>query len=372
MMSISTAFSSRRASIRTSGRSVHWTKFLILLLLTGCVADPTMPDGGIWQSGTSGGVMVVNEGQWGQDNSSLTHFNPSSGEAVTDYFSISNPGLRLGDLANSITLFNGRAYIAVTTSRAIEVVDLATGRSLGRVRLDGALQPRQIAIADGTHGWATTLADSVIEFNPSTLNVTRSIAVGPAPDGIAVAGGRLFVANSGFGLLRQNEPEAGTISVIDVAGGDLVATIRDLPNVRRLHHDPDADRLYALYGLPESPGGLAEIDLSSLKELRRWSVNNTVDAVFDDASRLVYIAGGDGVVRIDLMASREPERFIDSSSWPGSIFYSLGVSPSTGNLYIGRMKGYSPLPAEVIIYDRRGSLKGRFPCGIYPGDFAFY
>ncbi len=345
---------------------------LCAITAAGCIADPTSPPPDLPPAGTSG-VLVVNEGLWRQDNSTLTYYDPASASAVQDYFTLKNPGLRLGDLGNSITVWNGRAYIAVTTSQTIEVVELASGSSLGRVRLGAGNEPRSVVIIDSATAYATTRLDSVVYFDPMSFRNGGGMAVGPAPEGIAYGAGMMFVANSGLGALRRYEPGAGTIAAIDPKSGEVNWTLDLAPNPRVLHFSESANRLYALYGIYDSTGGVAEIDPVEGKILRRWTMGDAWDLAVDDGAGIAYAIGGAGVLAIDLNAPSAPPRIlIDSSDWSGAIFYSIAVSPARGDIYIGMTRGFTPVPAEVIIVDRNGSLRGRFQAGIYPGDIAFY
>jgi DNA-binding beta-propeller fold protein YncE len=353
-------------------KMTRWACMLLALLVAGCIADPSQPPPVVPTAGTNG-VLVVNEGIWRQDNSTLTYYDPVDGRVVQDYFTAINPGLRLGDLGNSVVAWNGRAYIAVSTSRTIEVMELASGRSLGRVRLANGNEPRMIAIVDSARGYVTTRSDSVIPFNPMTFTTGPGIAVGPAPEGIAYGAGRLFVANSGLGGLRRGEPGAGTVSVIDPATGARTGSVAIAPNPRVLHVSSVTGRLYALYGLYDSTGGLVELDPATLVERRRWMMHNAWDAAFDDASGSAYVIGGAGVLVIDLNApAGEPRTLLDSNDWKGTLFYSIAVSPARGDIYLGITRGFTTEPGEAVIIGHDGALKGRFATGIYPGDFAFY
>ncbi|MDB5034315.1 MAG: beta-propeller repeat protein [Chlorobi bacterium] len=358
---------------RLCGAIVPSALLALVLLLAGCISDPTLTSPPVVSAGAHG-VLVVNEGVWKQDNSTLTFYNPDSGGPVQDYFAARNPGLRLGDLGNSIVTWKGRGYIAVSTSRAVEVIDLATGHSLGRVRLNAPNEPRMIAIIDSATAFVTTFADSVIRFNPMTLATTGSFAVGPAPEGIAYAAGHLFVANSGLGNLRRTEPGAGTISVLDPASGAELAMLPTGTNPLSVHYLPSRGRVYVLARpiLPDTLGAVVEYDPASLREVRRWPVAGGYDMAVDDGRGIIYVMHGEGVARIDPSVAGDNVRGLVQLGEAGAMFYSIGVEPVSGDIYLGTTNGYSSVPAAVMIYDRAGAFKSRFPCGIYPGDFAFY
>jgi len=344
---------------------------LFLLLLAGCIPDPVAPTTENPPVATTG-VIVVNEGAWRQDNATLTLYDPAKGSAVTDYFALRNPGLRLGDLANSMLTWKGRGYIAVSTSGTVEVIELASGASLGRVRMPAGNEPRQIEIVDSLTAFVTCLGDSVVRFNPTTMSVEDIFVVGPAPEGVIYIEGKLLVANSGYGIYRQNEPKAGTISVLDPMSGAERRLLSIGPNPRQIRYHDARRRLYVLYGLADSTGGVVELDPSTLSELRRWSVRGAIDLALDERHGRGYVIGSDGVMAIDFTSSdSEPSLFISASASPKSTFYSLGVTPDGESIYLGTYK-YFTLPGEVLIFNRAGALTGRFTAGLGPGEMGFY
>jgi streptogramin lyase len=313
----------------------------------------------------------VNEGVWRQDNATLTYYDPSDGTTILDYFTVCNPGLRLGDVANSVAVWNGRAYIAVSTSRTIEVIDPATGRSLGRVRTPEGNEPRAVAIVDSATAYAACFSDSVVRFNPMTMAVTGIVAVGPAPEAVVYAAGHVLVANSGYGYYRRFEPKAGTLSVLNPVTGADERQVPIGPNPRQIRYDSARGRLYVLYGLADSAGGVVELDAATLLELRRWRIDAAVDIVVGAREGVGYVIGKQGVMAIDFAsAGAEPRVFIPAEAWPRRTFYSLGLAPG-GALYLGTYT-YFTMPGEVLVFDGAGALASRFTAGLGPGDFALY
>jgi DNA-binding beta-propeller fold protein YncE len=351
---------------------------IILLMVTlsaaGCVQDPEVPTNSASTGKQARGVLIVNEGLWYQDNSTLSYHDPITGDVVQDYFRLNNPGLRLGDLGNDITISGNRAYIPVTTSQTVEAIELPSVRALGRLVLPPKSDPRHVEIVDDTTGFVSNVNDdAVVEFNPTSMEIRGRIPVGPAPEQLVYAGGRLFVTNSGYGDLRKDEPKAGTISVIDVLGGSESQTIDVGPNAREIVFSKSTGKLYVMYGLFDRPGGVVEIDLRTLRPQRHWEIQSTVAMAFDEVhGRLYVIASNDGVVQIDLNSSTtSPPLFVSSKEYGPLGFYSLGVSPDDGEVYIGFTRGYT-VPAEVLVYDTEGRLLRRFPVGLNPGAFGFF
>ena len=185
--------------------------FVLLVLLSSCKKDdPTVEDGNII---ISNGMMVLCEGLFQQNNSTLSWVNNSNGNVINDYY-LQTSGLQLGDTGNDMKIYGGKIYIAMNGSSTIEVLSALTGVSITQIPMfDGpiAKEPRSIAFYDGK-AYVTCYDGYVDVIDTSSLEIEQRIQVGTNPEGITVANGKLFVANSG-GLNFPNVDS--TVSVIN-------------------------------------------------------------------------------------------------------------------------------------------------------------
>ncbi|MBC8146297.1 MAG: hypothetical protein H7X80_11990 [bacterium] len=350
---------------------------IISTMASACVTDPVVTIDPPDSTHIAHGVLIVNEGLRFQDNATLTRYDPVSNDVVPDFFARQNPGERLGDTGNGIIVWNGVAYVVVSTSQNIEAIALPSGQSLGRVRI-GEGEPREIVIVNDSTGFVTLLqSDAVVRFDPRTLTVGSKTNVGPAPEGIAVAKGRLFVANSGYGFLRRNEPKAGTVSVIDVMSGTETGTLVAGPNPVAVLADTTRGVVYVQYGMPhaDSAGGVVAYDASSLLETARWSVRGAGVAgeiALDVARRTLYIIDGTGALaRFRVDENTIAEHF--TTEQPATVlgFYGIGVSQITGTVYASYVTDFSHA-GVVLLIAPTGETQRRFTAGLNPGSFGFY
>src|SRR5690606_16109293 len=89
------------------------------------------------------GVFVLNEGIFNASNASVS-FISSSGELQNHIFETVN-GRMLGDVAQSMVLENGYAYIVVNNSNTVEIVNQNTFESTATIS-EGLQNPRYIEI----------------------------------------------------------------------------------------------------------------------------------------------------------------------------------------------------------------------------------
>ncbi len=350
-------------------------RWLVCLLLvasvaSGCVRDPAGIEDDIPMAASSG-IYVLNEGLFGRDNSSLTFYDRASGKVVHHYFQQVNPGLRLGDTANSMAVFGDRAFIVMNGSNSIEIMELQTARSLGRIRLNGNPSPRQAVILDDTLGYVTALyTDEVIRFNPRRQTVTGRVKVGPAPEGMAVAHNYLFVANSGLGDIRAGEPGAGTVSVIDWQQGREVKRLPVLPNCTQVVRGPDGLIYVSGTGsyTARVPTGIAVIDPVQLAVIDTIQIDDHPAEFVLARHGPGYVLTDSAVVQFDWQTRRVvnarfiPKTRIDASGW----LYAIALDESRGELLVANARNFTT-NGEVVVYDFSGQEKFRFETRLNPG-----
>ncbi len=353
-----------------------WLVALGVMLLVGC-QNATKPID-TTPASTQAGAYILCEGLWRQDNSTLSRYDASTATVSNDFFSRVNTGLRIGDTANDMVLQGDTLFIAVSTSRSIEILRASTGVWLGRIRLAGMSQePRRITLADDSTGFVSNLNDdSITEFDTRTFTIrTPRIAVGPTPEGIASSGKYVFVANSGYGDFRAKEAKAGTISVLDIRSRQEIRTLEDLPNAGDLLMNSTKTRLYAAYkNLPsksDSLGGIVEYDVASLQELRRWRIKSPFALNFSATGDTLFYLGGSGVELLALrQADAKPISAIRKTE-TNALWYGLAVHPRSSELWICNARDYS-VNGEVVVMRLGGDIVRRFDVGINPNTIIFF
>ena len=73
-------------------------------------------------------LLVLNEGGWGANNAGISRVDVSNATAVANYFADNN-GRGLGDVAQDIITIGNKAYITVSFSNSLEIMDINTGKS---------------------------------------------------------------------------------------------------------------------------------------------------------------------------------------------------------------------------------------------------
>jgi len=190
----------------------------VVLCLAACEEKTSLSD-------ESGAVLpalaVLNEGNMGDNLSSVLIYDEEQGK-FADLFYASN-GKGLGDTGNDMIVVGDDIFIAVSGSRIIFVTDKNFRIKKEIVASSGGigLTPRHLA-TDGKRAYVTYYEGYLGEIDPSDGYKVRTTAVGPNPEGVAYAGGKLYVANSG----GYNYPDYNnTVSVVDAASFTEISTI---------------------------------------------------------------------------------------------------------------------------------------------------
>lgn len=311
---------------------IFWTALLTACLLVSCATeelapDPTQNSSHPFERGT----WVVHEGNFSGGNASVSFVPEDLGGVSNGIFREVN-GRALGDVAQSMAFYEGRAYIVVNNSQTIEVVDRYTFESVGTVDA-GLLNPRYLAFAGGK-GYVTNWGDGfdpeddfVAVLDLDSLKVQTSIPVPEGPEWILADGSTLYVAHQG-GFNQNN-----IVSVID-AGSDAIGstiTVADRPNSMQV---AGGDLWVLSGGNPawtgnETPGRLDRISTSTRRVEESFLFGPTEHPGFlsADGDRLYYALGGDVY-----------SMFIQDDALPGKAQIT-GVNFYDMNVYDGRLYG---------------------------------
>ncbi|MBL4675097.1 MAG: YncE family protein, partial [Mucilaginibacter sp.] len=180
----------------------------ITALLSACSKDrvAVTPD---TPTAERAGVYILNQGNFGSNNSTLTFYNYTTKQLTPDFYSVANPGKKIGDTGNDIGIYGSKMYIIVNNSSNIEIVNPKTGVLIKELSLN---QCRNVAFYKN-NAFVTSYDGNVAVIDTTSLTITKSIMVGRNPEQMVITNNKLYVANSG-GLSFGNPDK--TVSVIDL------------------------------------------------------------------------------------------------------------------------------------------------------------
>ena len=342
---------------------------LFIPLTTACSDD----DGPIDEEPEQGSeaLLILSEGTWNGNNSTLSLYDIETGEIIKDYFrDVNQRGL--GDTGNHMIRYGSKIYVAVNISSTIEVVDAMTGKSLRQIAMkqgDGtAKQPRQIASHDGKV-YVTSYDDTVTRIDTLSLQIDGTVEVGLDPEGIVIKNNKIWVANSG-GLNYENGYD-NTVSVIDAVTFTEEKKIEVGTNPANLRADSQGNIYVSIIGnrndiLPAfkriNPASGAVTTIEEVTSPDRF-------VIWDNKAYIISGSYGNPykvVVYDCLKEELLSDNFVTDGSELG-IIYNIAADEKTGDIFLMELDTDYTAPGSVHCFSNEGKLKYTVPLvGINP------
>lgn len=178
----------------------YWGWLCILLILSiwyGCVKKPIFPDENTSILPHYKGILIVNEGLWQQNNSTLTYYNPITQLVQRDVFYTVNNQI-LGDTANDLIKIGDTLFIVVSTSNTLYKLDAKTLKIIQTLVIPNGGDLRKIVYINPQKAYVSALTgQKVWIINPTTLEVLGSFYVS-FPEEMAVLNGKLYITQSNY------------------------------------------------------------------------------------------------------------------------------------------------------------------------------
>ena len=315
------------------------------------------------------GVYILNQGNFGQANSSLTYYDYTTKALTADIFSSVN-GRALGNTANDAKIYGSKMYITVDESGTVEVVNAKTAKSIKQIQFlnsdNTSKEPRSLAFYNG-NVYISLYNGTVAVMDTITYTVSKYITVGNDPEQLAVANGKLYVANGG-GL---NYPAVdSTLSVINLSTSAVIKTIPVGPDPYAVSVDSNGDVFVAAYGVFGTSNASLTIINSTTDAVTSKNTNYTGGAFSINGDNAFYI-DGDGTIKIFNVKTFTPgtTNFISD----GTTFtapYAIAADTLTGEVFVTDAKDYAS-NGLIYAFDKTGKKEYSLTTGINPGTIVF-
>lgn len=339
------------------------------LLLAGCME---------WDYGSTeeftasgAGLFITNEGNFQYGNASLSYYDPEAKTVENEVFYRAN-GMKLGDVAQSMTIRNGVGWIVVNNSHVIFAIDIDTFKEIGRIT--DLTSPRYIHFLSDQKAYVTQIWDNrIFIVDPSRFEITGYIE---CPNMTMESGsteqmvqyGKYVYVNCWSYQNRILKIDTETDTVVDelTVGIQPTSLVMDCNN--KLWTITDGGYEGSPYGY-EAPS-LYRIDAETFTiekqfkfKLGDWPSEVQLNGSGD---RLYWI--NNDIWTMDVEAERVPVRpFL---AYSGTIYYGLTVDPVRGDVYVADAIDYQQ-QGIIYRYSEEGELLDQFYVGIIPGAFCW-
>ena len=362
------------------------------VLIAGCRQDvvvfpPEEEQHGEKQISEVLGFYLLNEGNMGSNKATLDYYDYATAVYSRNIYASANPDVpkELGDVGNDLQIYGGRLYAVINCSNKVEVMDAKTARRIGQVDIPNC---RYITF-DGQYAYVSSYAGPVsldashaqtgyvARFDTATLQIDGQCLVGYQPDELAVADGKLYVANSGGYMAPDYD---STVSVIDLASFTETKRIEVAKNLWRVRADQHGQLWVSSRGdYYGTPAKLYCIDTKTDAVVDSLDVAVSAldiagDSLYACATAWDYI-NYDEVVSYAIVDVRTHEvvttNFItDGSETQIQKPYGIKVHPLTREVYVTDAKNYVT-PGMLHCYGQDGVQKWSVRTGDIPGNISF-
>lgn len=330
----------------------------ICTLIVGCQEPKPEPEVPI-----EVGIYVLNEGNFGFNNSSISYYDVNKNQTVNDIFLAANQR-GLGDVGNDMKLHNGLIYCIINVSERLEAIDVKTCKSLKQLSLTGK-QPRCVAF-NGTKGYVTCFNGELLQIDLQSFIIEKTINVGKNPEGICIANNKIYVANSGGLDFPCTE---NTVSVLNLNTLEIVKTITTEVGPYQLKTDKNKQIWVSTRGnYMDLPMNFQCIDTE--RDSVVFTLNLPVMG-FDILNNDIYIynyeySNSSSWIKILNASSKTVtnQQFIKDGTLI-KVPYGIFVDPESNDVYITDAINYTT-QGDVYCFSKEGKKKFQFEAGYCP------
>ncbi|WP_177762164.1 T9SS type A sorting domain-containing protein [Flavobacterium sp. I3-2] len=306
------------------------------------------------------GVIVLNEGGAGTETSSLS-FISAQNDLTNNVFGIANPGVSLGNTAQSLTMQNDIAVVVLNLSNQVKIINNKTFELIATV--SGFDNPRYAAIFNGKAYitcWGTPLNDYIAVIDLQTNTIVDTITVADGTEKIKEVNGKLYIAHESGNIITVYDITTNVSQEITVSStpSELLVIGNDL---------------YVLCGIRSwmpalSPAKIYKINLTTNTVTNSFDLPIGLKAFhMDTDGEYLYIADSADVYKFNLATdSFNSTPFIQTNIEGSYGMYGLNVI--NDKIYIADAGNYVQ-PGNAFVYSNQGNLLNTFIVGVIPNHF---
>jgi len=350
-----------------------------IMAFASCKKDDVITPKNLEISSTKG-IYMLSEGAWGGENSSIAYYDIATNTVEQDFYKKIN-NTNLGELANDLKAYGSKMYAVVSGTAGsgnsfVDVMSINTGKSLKRISFnDGknSFLPRYITFHqnkayvsryDGVISRIDT-ASMTIDAELQLMNGTLKAG---ALEGIEVANGKLYVANSFNDYANPNSLKS-KVTVVDLATFKKTKDIEVGSNPVRLAAVGNGD-LYTItwnvWGTDNKPS-LVRINskTDAVAQTEQYDLSS-ITAIKDQA----WVAGNNGINAINLATGKLGNNLITDGTTI-AIPYGLTVNPFDNTVVVADAVSYTATAGKVYVFSADGEKKYSFLTNALPQHAVF-
>lgn len=349
-------------------------RLVSLLILTSCLTGCMKWDYGdeLTDFDAKGnGLFIICEGNFQYGNATLSYYNPENDVIQNEVFFRAN-GMRLGDVAQSMTIYDNKGWIVVNNSHVVFAIDSDSFIETGRI--ENLTSPRYIHFINEEKAYVTQIWDNrIFIVNPKTYSIAGYIEVPDMPMGTGsteqmVQYGKYVLCNCWSYQNRIIKIDTETDKIVDSVTVGLQPNSIALDNKNRLWTLTDGGYDGSPYGYEAPALYCIDADTFDIIKVFQFSLGDTASElqINKDADTLYWL--NDDVWKMDIDAEYLPKSPVISSI--GTKYFGLTVSPATEDIYVADAIDYMQ-QGMIYRYSSNGEPISNFYTGVTPGAFCW-
>lgn len=346
---------------------------IVIYCFTACVKDKPNSGKANNEHNLSLKLLVANEGAYGNGNASLSYIDLEKQEVRNFVYQAANRK-PLGDVLQSVYLHKDKIYLIVNNSNKIVVLSKMDFKQVAEITVS---QPRYMCFMEG----GKALVSSMYRSKLHLIDTEKDEIINSIDFPFANSEGMLKLGNSIY--ICPWDVNSNAVYRYDIATSSIADSINlGVKAAMQIVADKNG-KLWVLSGNPQRniQAHFTQINVSDgtiLKQIAFPAEAEVIKPVTNVARDIIYFLGVNynqqtsnynGVFSISIDASNAPAvPIIPAQNL--QYFWSVGVNPSNGNLFVADPKGFIQL-GQVLEYTTEGNLLNTYTVGLGPGYFLF-
>lgn len=345
---------------------------LLSLILNSCVKDKPNPDMHSLSPNAKNGVLVLNEGSYGNNNAEISFIDLGKNEVSNSVFKSVN-SKSLGDVAQHIYLINEHYYITINNSNKIVILDTSNYQLLQTI--NNVPFPRYITQVSKDKAYVSSLYNPkvfVLDINNNEIIDTILVDF-PNTEKMIVMNNDVWLCNWDTAcnyLYRINKNTNQIVDRITLSGYAPHDILEDKNGMLWIlsGNKYKNKKSFLICLNPQTNSIIKSMAFMSNEDPIRLTMNATKDTIY--FINVNYNGSeNNGLYRMTILDNNLPSTPLIQAP-TNTYFWAIGIDPNSSMIYLSDPKGFTQ-SSTIYTYSTSGKFFNSYQTGIGSNQFLF-